>query len=63
MSTLLVDTMEQRDVAGFYVPGTYLHTGTPEDNQILLRIRDEFVDIMYEVITEYKTYVQYDNGN
>ena len=35
----------------------------PEDKQILLHIRDEFLDIMYEVNPDYKPYVQYENGN
>ena len=52
MSTLLIDAMEQRDVAVFDVPGAYLYTEIPEDKQILLRIRDEFVIIMYEVNPE-----------
>ena len=34
----------------------------PAYKQILLCIRDEFVDIMYEVNLEYKPYVQYEKG-
>ena len=49
MSTLLIDAMEQRDEEVFDVPGGYLQTEMPEDKQILLRIRDEFLDIMCDV--------------
>ena len=61
MSTLLIDAMEQRDVAIFDVPGAYLQTDMPEDKQIFLRIRDELVDIMCEINPDYKPYVQYEN--
>ena len=62
MSTLLIDAMEQRDVAVFDVPGAYLYTEIPEDKQILLRIRDEFLDITCEVNPDYKPHVQSENG-
>ena len=61
MSTLLIDAMEQRDVAVFDVPGSYLQTEMPFKKRVLLRIRDEFVDIMCEVNPDYKPYVQYEN--
>ena len=54
--------MEQSDAEVFYVPGSYLQTEMPEDKRILLRIRDEFVDIMCEVNPDYKPYVKYYNG-
>ena len=47
--------MEQRDVAVFDSPEYYLQTEMTEDKRILLRIIDEFVDIMCEVNPEYKT--------
>ena len=49
-------------VATFDVPGAYLQTEMPEDKRILLRIRDEFLDIMCEVNPDYKPYVKYENG-
>ena len=49
MSALLIDTMEQRGVAVFDVPGAYLQTEMPEDKRILLRIREQFVDTMCEL--------------
>ena len=48
MSTLLIDAMEHRDVAVFDVPGAYLQTDMTSEKLILLRIRDEFADIMRE---------------
>ena len=48
MSTLLVDAMEQRDVAVFDVPGDCLQTDMPAEKLLLLRVTYEFVDIMYE---------------
>ena len=60
--TILIDAMEQHDVAGFDVPGAYLQTDIPADKRILLRIIYEFVDIMCEVNLDYKPCVQYDNG-
>ena len=62
MSTLLIDSMEQCNVAVFNVPGAYLHTEVPEYKQILLHIRDEFVDIMCKFNRDYKPYIQYKNG-
>ena len=53
--------MEQRDVAVFDVPGSYLQTEMPAEKIKLLRVRDEFVDIMCEVNPDYEPYVQYDN--
>ena len=48
MSTLLIDATEQRDVDTFYVPGAYLKTEMPAEKCILLHIRYEFADIMFE---------------
>ena len=45
-SSLLIDSHEGRDIATFDIPVTYLHANIPEDKQILLKIQDEFVDIM-----------------
>ena len=61
MSILLIDAMEQRDVTVFDLPGAYLQADIPAYNQILLRIRDEFVNIMCEVDPDHKPCVQYEN--
>ena len=46
MSTLLIDAMEQRDVAVFDVPGPYPHTDMSSDKYIMSRIRYKFMNIM-----------------
>ena len=61
MLTLLIDDTEQRDITFFDVPGSYRQTEIPEYKRILLRIRDEFVDIMCDFNNDYKPYVQYEN--
>ena len=49
MSTLLIDDIEQRGVAVFDVPVSYLQTEMPSDKRIFLRIMYEILDIMCEV--------------
>ena len=49
MWTIFIDDKEQHDVAVFDISGDYLQTDIPEDKILLLRIRDEFLDIMCEV--------------
>ena len=46
IATLVIDAMEQRDVAIFNVPGDFLQTALPSDKFLLLRFRDEFVDVI-----------------
>ena len=53
--------MEQIDVAIFNVTGDFLKTALPEDNFLLVRIRDKFLDVMCEVNPEYIPYVRYEN--
>ena len=62
LTTLLIDAQEGRDVAIFDVPGAYLHAKFPDDKTVLMRLRDEFVDIMCEVNPEYKKYVKVIGG-
>ena len=62
METLVIDVMEQIDVAIFDVPGDFLQTALTADNFLLVRIIDEFVDVICEVNPEYISYVIYDNG-
>ena len=62
METLVIDAMDQRDVAIFDVPGTFLQTVLPVDKFFLMRIRYEFVDVMCEVKPEYIPCVRYGNG-
>ena len=62
LCTLLIDAFEERDVAIFDVPGAYLHAKMPKDKQILMKLRNTFVDIMCNVNPEYKKYVRFENG-
>ena len=43
-------------------PTFYLQTTLPADKLLLMRIRDEFVDVMCEVHPEYIPCVRYENG-
>ena len=61
-STLIIDSMENRDIATFDVPGAYLHAEMPKDKNELLRLRGEFVDIMCQVNPAYKPFVIEEKG-
>ena len=52
--TLVVYSYENREVATFDVPGTYLHALMPDGKTILLKMRGIFVDIMCNINKEYK---------
>ena len=62
ISTLVIDAIENCDVAIFYVPGTFLQNKMPKRKNVILVIRDEFVDILCEVILEYKEHARVRNG-
>ena len=53
MTTLVIDAHEGRDIAIADVPGAYLHAEFQESKNVILRMTDIFVDIMYEVNKEY----------
>jgi hypothetical protein len=57
MASLIIDVVEGRKVAIFDVPGAYLHAKMPQEDMILMVLRNEFVDIMCSVNPEYKKYV------
>ena len=40
----------------FDVPGAYLQTDLPDNKFVLLKIENEFVDIMCEINEEYKKF-------
>ena len=52
METLVIYAIDKRDVVVFDVSGDFLQTAIPEDKLLLMRIRDEFVDVIYEVNPE-----------
>ena len=55
--TLLIDAYKERAVATFDVPGAYLQAFLPDNKNIIMVLRSEFVDIMCEVNSEYKKHV------
>ena len=62
MTTLIIDALEKRDVATFDVPGAFLQIEMPKDKNVLLVIRNEFVDKLCEVNPQYKEHVGILNG-
>ena len=38
-TTLVMDAHEERDVATFDIPGTYLHVDIPADKNMILKLR------------------------
>jgi hypothetical protein len=62
LGTLVIDALEERDIAIFDVPGAYLQAEMPKEKNMLMKFRDKFVDIMCDVNEEYKKYVVEENG-
>ena len=62
VGTLLIDAYEDRDVAIFDVPGAYLQAEMPKEKKLLMKFRDEFVEIMCEVNPDYIQHVTEENG-
>ena len=60
MCLLLINSFEGRDIAVFDVPGAYLHADIPESKFVILKIEDDFVDIMCDVNPEYLDDVRYE---
>ena len=50
-------------MATFDIPGAYPHAEIPKENQILLKLRDDFVDIMCDVNEEHRKNGVIENGN
>ena len=38
--TLIVDVIEDRDIATFEIPGAYLHALMPEGKMVILKLQD-----------------------
>ena len=60
MATLVINAHEGRDIVIADVQGAYLHTKFPSDKNVILRMRDIFVDIMCKINEEYKDHVIYE---
>lgn len=54
LGTLVIDALEERDMGIFDVPGVYLQAEMPKEKNMLMKFREEFVDIMCDVNPEYK---------
>jgi len=62
VGTLLIDDHEDRDMAIFDVPGAYLQAEMPKEKKLLMKFRDEFVNIMCEVNPNCRKYMIKENG-
>lgn len=62
ISTLLIDVNEGWDIAIFDVPGAFLQAEIPPREQILLKIKGRFVDLMCSVNPEYTKDVHVEKG-
>ena len=49
LEKLMVDSLEERAMVIFDVPGAYLNSYMPEDKFVLVKLEDKFVDIICEV--------------
>ena len=61
-ATMMIDAYDGRKITVFDVSGAYLQTDLPNDKFVLLKIENEFVDIMCEINEEYKKIVIEENG-
>ena len=61
-TTLVIDAYEGLYIGIFDVLGAYLHAKMLTEKQVLIKLREEFLDIMCEVNPECKEYVRYEHG-
>ena len=61
-TSLIIDAHEGKYVTIFYVPGAYLNTKIPKNKFILLKIEEEFLEIMCKVNPKLKKSVRVENG-
>ena len=54
LMTLLIDAWEECDIAMADIPGAYLHAEFPADKRVILKLKREFVDIMFDVNPNFK---------
>ena len=63
LSTFVIDAYEGRNIAVVDIPGAYLHAGVNHDKRrVIIKLQDEFVDMMCQVNEKYKAYVCYEKG-
>ena len=53
LAKLMIDSFEEREMAIFDVPGAYLNSDMPGGKFVLLKLEDEFVDIIHESNPEF----------
>ena len=65
MVAMLIDAYEGIDIATYDVPGAYIHASLSPNKskeRVLMKLEEQFVDIMYEVNPEQKKNVIYEKG-
>ena len=62
LSTIVIDSYEDRKVETFIVPGSYLHTDMPKEKFMLLLLGGKFVDVMCYINPDYKQHVRFKDG-
>ena len=63
LGTFMIDAYEECEIGSFDIPGAYLHAEMEHgENRVLLRLRDEFVDMMCTANAKYLPYVKIING-
>ena len=62
LCTAMIAAHERRRVISFDVPGAYLHADIPKDKFRILKLENNYVDIMCEVNPELNSYVRVENG-
>ena len=60
LATMIIDAYEKRNVAIADIPGAYMHAEMPEGKNILLKLEEEFVDIMCSVNPEHTQNIVYE---
>ena len=60
--SLIIDVLENRDVAIFDIPGAYLHAEMPEDKMVLIKFRGQFAEIMCKVDPSHQNNIVYEKG-
>ena len=63
LGSFMIDAYEKREIGSFDIPGAYLHAEMEHrSNRVLLRLRDEYVDMMCTANPKYILYVKVING-
>ena len=61
-TTLVINSYEGKAVATFDVIGVYFNLYMPKDN-FLLKLREKFMNITYQINLEHKKNMRHKNGN